>query len=277
MTLMTQFSWRANSEYSFSVYIDPEAKNILSKMMRNTLKVEVNYTVGAGCKPYEVGKGSPPQSQLMVDNKVYTSNKKKDKTYKLLIRGADLERYYFREIREEWLSYGQWLAAPRNPELFVGKRLLFQSIRNPKLTRRIIGTLIEGDYINNNSITNIISKNSKYSLEYLLGILNSELINWYFSVSFNIVNIDPRYLKLTPIPIIDDFSSSQKSRHDCIATKVEQMLALHRRKTDNLGEKELEILRRQIAATDREIDQLVYELYGLTEEDIKIVEDGVAK
>ena len=36
-------------------------------------------------------------------------------------------------------------------------------------------------------------------------------------------------------------------------------------------------LQREIEATDRQIDQLVYELYGLTEEEIKIVEEAIAK
>jgi hypothetical protein len=41
-------------------------------------------------------------------------------------------------------------------------------------------------------------------------------------------------------------------------------------KTDN----ERTLLQRQIAATDRQIDQLVYELYGLTDEEVRIVEEG---
>jgi hypothetical protein len=53
---------------------------------------------------------------------------------------------------------------------------------------------------------------------------------------------------------------------------VEQMLSLHRRKAEEKTPHETEPLERQIEATDRAIDALVYELYGLTEEEIKIVE-----
>ncbi|MBN1452744.1 MAG: hypothetical protein JW963_17135 [Anaerolineales bacterium] len=49
------------------------------------------------------------------------------------------------------------------------------------------------------------------------------------------------------------------------------MLALHKQQPSTPGEKEM--LKREIAATDRQIDELVYELYGLTEEEIKIVEE----
>jgi len=50
------------------------------------------------------------------------------------------------------------------------------------------------------------------------------------------------------------------------------MLDLHKRVSEVRTEHDKEVLRRQIAATDDEIDRLVYELYGLTEEEIKIVE-----
>jgi hypothetical protein len=50
------------------------------------------------------------------------------------------------------------------------------------------------------------------------------------------------------------------------------MLELHKRSTHTPQEKEM--LAREIAATDQAIDKLVYTLYGLTEEEIKIVEGG---
>jgi hypothetical protein len=53
---------------------------------------------------------------------------------------------------------------------------------------------------------------------------------------------------------------------------VESMLELHKRQASAGTPREKEILSRQIAATDESIDKLVYELYGLTEEEIKIVE-----
>ena len=53
---------------------------------------------------------------------------------------------------------------------------------------------------------------------------------------------------------------------------VEQMLALHKQLAEAKTGHEQTLLQRQIDATDRQIDKLVYELYGLTEEEIKIVE-----
>lgn len=66
--------------------------------------------------------------------------------------------------------------------------------------------------------------------------------------------------------------SSDKSHHDKIVSLVEQMLSLNKRLPSAKTDYEKTSLQRQIEATDKQIDKLVYELYGLTEEEIRIVE-----
>jgi predicted nucleic acid-binding Zn-ribbon protein len=67
-----------------------------------------------------------------------------------------------------------------------------------------------------------------------------------------------------------------KSRHDQVVQLVEQMLALHQRLSAAKTPQEKTALERQITAADTQIDRLVYDLYGLTEEEIKIVEGATA-
>ena len=50
------------------------------------------------------------------------------------------------------------------------------------------------------------------------------------------------------------------------------MLALHKQVAKARSEQERTVIQRQIDSTDREIDELVYELYGLTEKEISVVE-----
>jgi len=57
-----------------------------------------------------------------------------------------------------------------------------------------------------------------------------------------------------------------------MALLVERMLELHKRLASAQTSGEQEMYQRQVEATDRQIDALVYELYGLTEEEIKIIE-----
>ena len=62
------------------------------------------------------------------------------------------------------------------------------------------------------------------------------------------------------------------ARHDKMVTIVERMLDLNKRLPEARTDQEQTLIQRQIAATDKEIDELVYDLYGLTEEERKIVE-----
>ena len=66
---------------------------------------------------------------------------------------------------------------------------------------------------------------------------------------------------------------TDKARHDQMVTLVERMLALHKQLAKAKTPQAKTVLQRQIEATDRQIDRLVFELYDLTEEEIKIVEE----
>ena len=54
------------------------------------------------------------------------------------------------------------------------------------------------------------------------------------------------------------------------------MLSLHKQHEAAKTPTDLTAIQRQIEATDRRIDQLVYELYGLTDDEIRIVEEATA-
>jgi hypothetical protein len=113
--------------------------------------------------------------------------------------------------------------------------------------------------------------------KYLLGILNSSLMTFYYG------NISSRYrgdylrfiyqyLEKLPILTIDFSNLKDKDRHDRMVELAEQMLVLHERLVKTTIGTDKAMLQRQIDATDWQIDNLVYELYGLTEEAIAIVE-----
>jgi hypothetical protein len=71
-----------------------------------------------------------------------------------------------------------------------------------------------------------------------------------------------------------DFSNpSERARHDRMVQLVDTMLKLHKDLQAAKTNHEKSLIHRQFDATDRQIDQLVYELYGLTEKEIRIVEE----
>ncbi|MFH0786772.1 MAG: hypothetical protein V2B13_04050 [Pseudomonadota bacterium] len=85
------------------------------------------------------------------------------------------------------------------------------------------------------------------------------------------------YLNPFPLRTIDFSDPSEKSLHHQIVAFAEQMLSLHKQLAQAKTDQERTVLQRQIDTTDRQIDQLVYELYELSEEEIKIVEENFVK
>ena len=81
-----------------------------------------------------------------------------------------------------------------------------------------------------------------------------------------------QYIEQLPIRTINFSDPVDKARNDRMVALVTQMLDLNKKLQDARLEQERTMLSRQIEATDASIDKLVYELYGLTEEEIKVVE-----
>jgi hypothetical protein len=79
-----------------------------------------------------------------------------------------------------------------------------------------------------------------------------------------------QYIEKLPIYKIDFSIPEEKKIHDRINVLVTKIINLNKQSARTPQEQKSII--REIEATDAEIDRLVYELYGLTEEEIKIVE-----
>ena len=134
-------------------------------------------------------------------------------------------------------------------------------------------TYDDGKIMTGKSTSIVMSK--FLNLQFLLGLLNSKLITFYYKTVFSGLSLQGGFLRIGPpqlkeLPIrIPDFESMIYKK---IVRLVGQMLIINGREMQTPQEKEA--LQREIEATDKQIDALVYELYGLTEEEIKIVEES---
>jgi hypothetical protein len=116
-----------------------------------------------------------------------------------------------------------------------------------------------------------------YSDKYLLGLLNSQLINFYYRYQAAVyrggyLRFFSQYVEMLPIRPIDPSDPADVARRDRMVALVEKMLDLNKRLAAAKAPHEKEVLAGTIDATDREIDRLVYELYGLTEDEVAVVE-----
>ena len=135
--------------------------------------------------------------------------------------------------------------------------------------------LIKVDYSPLKKYINIfdVEKGKNYSIKYLLGLLNSTLISWYFRFFLSEgVHCYPNDAKQLPIRTIEFSKPKEKKMHDDLVAMVDRMLKLQKKYHSTRLEHDKKLYKNQIDHLDNQIDTLVYKLYGLTEGEIKIVE-----
>jgi len=195
-----------------------------------------------------------------------------------LIWAENIQRYYFKEskqrIGKEWFEC-------KGSKLTKGIYSLGQVIVTQRVTaveqpRRIIATYLNNEYFNAcifENHTNVITSSSQSYL-FLLGILNSLLFDFVFRKVSSNTQVSAGQLNRFPIRTINFSDPADVARHDQMVSLVETMLSLHKKLPAARTPEEKTLLQRQIESTDKQIDTLVYELYGLTDEEIRVVEGG---
>ncbi len=141
----------------------------------------------------------------------------------------------------------------------------------------IVATLDTEQFYSPNSIFHIKIADDNYDPRYILGLLNSTFLRTlYAEVTRKSGTTKPQIylnpLKMLPIHPINFSDPADVARHDRMVTLVQQMLDLHKQLAAAAAPNIKTTLQRQIDAADQAIDQLVYELYGLTDQEIKIIE-----
>lgn len=120
---------------------------------------------------------------------------------------------------------------------------------------------------------------SKFSYSYLVGLLNSALLSSYLrnvSTPFRggYIALNRQYIEQLPIRTIDFKNPSEKAAHDKLVTLVDSMLELHKKENVLPPSAEREKIEREITITDEKIDEIIYGLYGVTDEERKIIESA---
>jgi type I restriction-modification system DNA methylase subunit len=175
-----------------------------------------------------------------------------------------------------YIRFDDTLAEPKPERYFVGPRLLLRELISRQF--RLQAARAEKNYVTNKSMQSILRRPDGPDLEYILGILNSRLMSWYFLRRSNIAQRDdfPKIVlkesRSLPIAPLDLANLQGRAKNERMVKLVEGMLALHTQLATAKSAAQKALMQRQIDATDAEIDRLVYDLYGLTAEEIAIVE-----
>ena len=222
------------------------------------------------------------------------SKRKASSKHQRLLLGRDIQRYIL-HWTGTWVNYDPALknrlklADTKSKRGMTAQKRVDFALRDPKIYAKnkimirktadhIVASLdTMGFYFDSLSYGVQVLESCALSPKYLLGLLNSQLLNYiHGSFSMNkekvFAKVLAENLKRLPIRIINFSDPTDKLRHNRMVHLVEQMLTLHKQLAAAKAPDAKTRLQRQIEATDRQIDQLVYELYGLTKEEIAVVE-----
>ena len=195
-------------------------KEIISKI-KNNQKLADFFEVSQGLIPYDKYRG---HDEYTIKNRIWHSNVKKDETYKKELKGEDVKQYLLNWNNELWISYGEWLAAPRERKFFVNKRILIREITKDKL----FACYTEEEFYNTPSLINVINEKDILELKYILTIINSKLLGWYHNKTSPKANkgLFPKILvnDVRNLPLVNISSEKQQP----FIEKADKMLSLNR-------------------------------------------------
>ena len=194
------------------------------------------------------------------------SSNKPDNEWKHFLEGSEIGSYVI-NYQGRYLHYKKnLLHRSRTPDVFETKKILIQRITGG--SQPLKAAYDTSNFYDKESIINLVLKsNDEKEYKFLLGLLNSSLINWFYNNSYTnesklTVNLSREYL--SEIPIRKATTTTPK----LFTEVVDKILSI----TISEDYQKNYEKQRQVKEYKRQIDQLVYNLYGLIPEEIALVE-----
>ena len=203
---------REKEGYIFNFKETDAEKQIIDKINKIAKPLSDYFGITRGVDVYEVGKGIPPQTKEIQQERPYEGNAKIDNSWLAYTRGRAINRYTD-AWDGEYIKYGEWLANPKNPEMFKNEKLFLRETADyPVATYDASGKICKKTvYCIYHLPEN--TDDTDVSLKYALGLINSKLMKWIFQhehfqmVGKPFAKILSVYAKQFPIVVADDQSA----------------------------------------------------------------------
>jgi tRNA1(Val) A37 N6-methylase TrmN6 len=209
---------------------------------------------------------------LIGQKNIISKNKKTESWKKGLISGSQIGRYWLKydgdyiNIDPKLLNKGGW-----EPEVILNDKLMIRQTGD-----RIYATIDNDKYYHLNNIHSFNLKDKRLDIKYILALLNSKMMSAYYLL----VTLEKeRAMAQTDIETLEKLpiKEVEKEKQQPLINLVDKMLSLNKR-LNEIGDKKTDERARieeEIRKTDAEIDALVYKIYGITEEEKKIIEESL--
>lgn len=250
--LHKQDCWVARAGQVVNIFADEKTERLIAKISFGSLLLSDIADVYAGIVPYEEGKGEPKQTREMMKQRVYNSNYQIDSSYRAVIRGADINRYVNNWDGTRWIKYGKNLAAPRKQGIFDCEKIIVRQTGDS-----LIATYDDKRFVCLKN-THVINAKSGTNLKYVLAILNSKLMNFYYQY------LNPEMgeaLAEVKKENVEKLIFKNSKNQQPFINIVDKILAV--KNVDSKADTSKE---------EMKIDFLVYKLYDLTYDEVLIID-----
>lgn len=271
---LSQKIFLENKENLFRIDVNPKKIKLKEKIEKNSIFISNICYVNWGARSGDI--------------KSFVIREKKNDLCKPMLDGRDINKYTINYDNKFLIYDEKKLYNPMFKELFENPKIL---IRDVNAKEGLKATFDDKNYYAEHTLSvcipfyllqnvkrrgldinnNQIDESKIYNQKYILSILNSKLITFYFKTFVGCgLHVYPDNIRALPIKQINE------SKQQPLIKLVDKMLSLNKR-LNEIGDKKTDERARiedEIKKIDNEIDNLVYKLYGLTKEEIAIVEES---
>ena len=259
-----QENFKKNTSYTFNIFVN-EAESVIFNRISSTKFYLKNIVI-------DIIEG-------IVAHKEFVSDKKENDAFKPMLEGKDLKRYTI-NYGGNYVLFDRKKLHRARPEYVweADKKVLIQRISGGE--KPLVAAIDTTKYLCFASINVLLIKPEylkEYSYELICAILNSNLINFYYSKNFTnsstlTVNISKTFLEMIPLPIIETENQTQQLIIKKIETCVNKICENF---TELIGVRlaqQKEQIQRKITNLTNQINHNVYQLYNISEKEIEIIE-----
>jgi len=246
--IVKQNRFLKNDKFQFNIFLNDLDETILKKIKKQALKInDYNFEVTLGAQAYH----NTIHSKIQINTKFLHSTVQKNKNYILELGGRNITSYHV-NLAGKYVDYAKEFYTKPAKKFFQGPRIILREI----VGKSLIAGYSEESFIINKSCYSIINKDI-YSLKLLIAILNSSLIGFVINKTG-----DKSNQKLFPrisMHAIQNLPIKLPSTKNKILEFVDSLIAKKLKSIDTI-------------ALEQEIDNLVYKLYELTYEEVKVID-----
>jgi type I restriction-modification system DNA methylase subunit len=255
--IISQDTIQQNSKCEFTVSMDAQDINLLTKIQQNT------KVLGEFCGAYF--------GIQTFDREKYVSSKAITKEYKLVIDGGNIEPYFLSAPTEFVKFVPEAIKSGGQESYYLQDRICIRQIGKVP-----IATIVQSGIYCLNTVYSVYNKSS-LDLAFILAIINSKITHFFWQKAHSdekatFPKIKKEAILSIPIPDLDLKHTQQKDFYDKIVFHAKQVLDLYPNWANATTTPDKDQFFRRIKYVKNEIDKYLYEFYNLSQTELDLIE-----